>query len=171
MTDNRKGGMHFRNCYNVTVRGVMIIRNKIVPFSQGRIESIDGNSFVITIADGYPTILDNSSAFSPTTAYYVFDRTTRRLKDNTYDYYNTTISRVDSRRFLVLFGRVLGQELAVGDLVGMRSRMGGTGVHSDLSERMPFIDINAESAGAFAWSETKEQGNHRYERISARSAP
>ena len=171
MVDNTNAGIYFANCYNVTLRGSVTIRNAIIPFTQGSIESINGNSFVLSVDDGYPTTLDDPLAFRTATTYYVFDRTTRRLKDNTVDYYNTNITRIDVRRFHVLFGGILGKEVAVGDLTSMRSGIGGTAVHSDNCERMQFIDVNVEYAGGFAWFETGGGGNHRYERITARPGP
>ena len=171
MVDNTKPSIYFAYCYNVTVRGSLTIRNAIIPFTQGDIESIDGNSFVLNIHDGYPTTLDNPLAFNLATTYYVFDRKTRRLKDNTYDYYNTNVTRIDTRRFRVLFGGNVGKEVAAGDLTSMRSGIGSAAVHSDNCERMQFIDVDVEYAGSFAWFETSGAGNHRYERITARPGP
>lgn len=49
MVDILNGGINFVNCYNVTLRGSVTIRNAIIPFTQGYIESIDidGDSFVL----------------------------------------------------------------------------------------------------------------------------
>jgi hypothetical protein len=159
MLDKRKRGISFYNCYNVTVRGVMTIRNDIIPFSQGYIESVDQKSFVINIHDGYPTTLDNSTHFPKASAYYIFDRNTRRLKDQTYDYYNRDISRIDQRRFRVIFDN-LGQEIKIGDFA----------ILCEISELMQFIDINIEFAGSIGWFESGG-GNNRYERISVRPGP
>jgi hypothetical protein len=170
MLDNRKRGVVFYNCYNVTVRGVMTIRNDIIPFSQGVIESIQQKSFVINIHDGYPTALDNSSYFPVAAPYYIFDRNTRRLKDRTYDYYSRNAIRMDDHRFQVMFDNILGQEVAIGDLVSMRG-VGDFGLINEICELMQFIDINIEFAGLFAWFETEGVGRNRYERISARPGP
>ncbi|CAF0968990.1 unnamed protein product [Rotaria sp. Silwood1] len=51
----------------------------------------------------------------------------------------------------------------------MRSGIGGTAMHSDNCERMQFTDVNIEYAGGLAWFETGGAGNHRYERITART--
>ncbi|CAF1447747.1 unnamed protein product [Rotaria sordida] len=170
MLDNRKRGIVFYNCYNVTMRGVMTIRNDIIPFSQGYIESIDQKSFVINIHDGYQTTLDNTIYFPKASTYYIFDRNTRRLKDQTYDYYNRDISRIDQRRFRVMFDNNLGQGIVIGDLVSMRGS-GDFGIICDICELMQFIDVNIEFAGGFAWFETGGKGNNRYERISAQPGP
>lgn len=170
MLDNRKRGLAFYNCYNVTVRGRLTIRNDIIPFSQGQIESISQNSFVINIDDGYPRTLDDSTFFPASTAYYVFDRNTRRLKDYSYDYYNSDVKRVDERRFRVIFDQTVGSEVAVGDLIAMRGK-GDYGVISEICELMSFIDVTVEYAGLFAWFEIEGKGNNRYERITAQPGP
>ncbi|CAF4386939.1 unnamed protein product [Rotaria sp. Silwood2] len=170
MLDNRKRGMVFYGCYNVTVRDALTIRNDIIPFSQGHSESINQRSFVTNIDDGYPRTLDNSTYFPVATAYYVFDRNTRQLKDKSYDYYSTGISRIDHRRFEVMFNDNLGGSVAIGDLVSMRGK-GDFGIISEICELMNFIDVHLEFAGLFAWFETEGKGNNRYERISARPGP
>ncbi|CAF1424861.1 unnamed protein product [Adineta ricciae] len=170
MLDNRKRGITFYNCYNVTVRGSLIIRNDVIPFTQGTIESIHANSFILNIHDGYPTTLDDSTYFSIETPYYIFDRHTHRLKDKTFDYYNRNVTRIDSHRFQVTFYITLGAEIAVGDLVSMRGK-GNMGILTEVSEKMHYVDVIVEYAGSIAWFEMEGMGNNRYERISVRPGP
>lgn len=86
MLDNSKGGVAFRNCQNVTLRGATI-RNATFPFTQGRIVAIapDRKSFELQIDAGYPATLDDPQSFNARTTYYLFDRITRRLSHTMND--------------------------------------------------------------------------------------
>ncbi|RYG63543.1 hypothetical protein EON80_21020, partial [bacterium] len=171
MEDNTKTGIYFRNCQNVTLRRATI-RNAVFPFTQGKIVAIapDRKSFELQIDTGYPTSLDNPDAFNPQTTYYLFDRVTRRLKDNTYDYGNSGLTRLAPDRFQILFENPLGAEVEVGDLTSMRGR-GGSGIHSDGCEGMKFIDVSLQSSGGFGFFETGGIGGHIYQRVSVKPGP
>lgn len=169
--DNTKTSIYFRNCQNVAVRG-LTVRNAVIPFTQGAIESIedDRKSFVLKIDDGYPATLDDSKFFDPRTTYYVFDRKTRHLKNDTYDYGSSGVERVDATHFRVSFGNALGKEVEVGDLTSMRGR-GGTGIHSDNCTKMRFENVSVEYASGFGWFETGGDGANFYDHIAAKPGP
>ena len=170
MEDNSKTGVYFSNCRNVTFRGATV-RNATIPFTQGTIAAIadDRKSFELQVDDGYPATLDDARKFDPRTTYYLFDRVTRRLKNNTYDYGSASIERLGERRFRVGFGNALGAEIEVGDLTSMRGR-GGTGVHLDNCSDMNIEAVSAQFSGGFGWFETGGGGNH-FNGISAKPGP
>ncbi len=170
MEDNSKTGVYFGNCQNVTFRGATV-RNATIPFTQGAVAALadDRKSFELQIDDGYPVTLDDAKKFDARTTYYIFDRVTRRLKNNTYDYGSAGVERMGERRFLVKFDNPFGKEIEVGDLTSMRGR-GGTGVHVDSCTKMNIEDVSAEFSGGFGWFETGGGSNH-YNRISAKPGP
>ena len=170
MEDNSKTGVYFGNCENVTFRGATV-RNATIPFTQGRIAAIaaDRKSFDLQIDDGYPAALDDPKKFDARTTYYLFDRATRRMKNNSYDYGSAGVERVGPGRFRVRFDNALGIEVEVGDLTSMRGR-GGTGVHLDHCANMKIEDVSAQFSGGFGWFETGGNAN-RYVGISARPGP
>ena len=171
MQDNSKTGVTFRNCHNVTFRGA-IVRNAIIPFTQGEIVAIadDRKAFELQIDKGYPTTLDDAKKFDPRTTYYIFDRSTRRLKNGTYDYGSAGVERINETGFRIVFDNALGQEIAVGDLASMRGR-GGTGVHVDGCANMKIEDVAAEFSGGFGWFETGGAGGNRFTAIAAKPGP
>ena len=170
MEDNSKTGVYFGNCRNVTLRGATV-RNATIPFTQGAVAAIaaDRKSFDLQIDDGYPATLDDAQKFDARTTYYIFDRVTRRLKNNTYDYGSAGVERLGERRFRVKFDNALGAEVEVGDLTSMRGR-GGTGVHLDNCSNMKIENVSAQFSGGFGWFETGGGGNH-YNGISAKPGP
>ena len=170
MEDNGKTGVYFGNCHNVTFRGATI-RNATIPFTQGAVAAMadDRKSFDLQIDDGYPDSLDDAKKFDARTTYYIFDRVTRRLKNQTYDYGSASATRLGERRFRVAFDNALGAEIEVGDLTAMRGR-GGSGVHLDNCTNMNIVNVSAQFSGGFGWFETGGGGN-RYDGISAKPGP
>ena len=170
MEDNSKTGVYFGNCQNVVFRGATV-RNATIPFTQGAVAAVasDRKSFELQIDDGYPATLDDAKKFDARTTYYIFDRVTRRLKNNTYDYGSAGARRLSERRFRVSFDNALSAEIEVGDLSSMRGR-GATGVHLDNCVNMTIEKVSAQFAGGFGWFETGGTGN-RFIGISAKPGP
>ena len=170
MLDNTKGGVVFRNCQNVTLRGA-VIRNAVFPFTQGQIAAVapDRKSFELQTDAGYPATLDDPKLFEPRTTYYVFDRVTRRLKNGTNDYGNSGVTRLAPDRFQISFDNALGKEIEVGDLASMRGR-GGTGLHNDNCQNMNIVGVSLQGAGGFGFFETGGGGN-RYDGVSVKPGP
>ena len=170
MLDNSKTGVFFRNCHNVTFRGATI-RNATFPFTQGQIAAIapDRKSFELQIDAGYPTTLDEPKAFNARTTYYIFDRVTRRLKNNTYDYGNAGVKRLGEARFEISFDNALGQEIEVGDLSSMRGR-GGSGLHNDNCQNMRIVGVSLQNSGGFGFFETGG-GANTYSGVSVKPGP
>ncbi|PQV63287.1 Right handed beta helix region [Abditibacterium utsteinense] len=170
MLDNSKGGIIFRNCQGVTLRGATI-RNATFPFTQGRITAIAPNrkSFELQIDAGYPTTLDNTKAFDSRTTYYIFDHTTRRLKNGTYDYGNSGLLRLAPDRFQVSFEGAFGPEIEVGDLSSMRGR-GESGLHNDGCTQMNIRGVSLQASGGFGFFESGGAGN-RYDGVSVKPGP
>ena len=171
MEDNSKTSLYFGNCRGVTLRGATI-RNATIPFTQGAVAAIalDRKSFELQIDDGYPATLGDDQKFDARTTYYIFDRVTRRLKNNTFDYGSAGVTRLGERRFRVAFDNALGGEVEVGDLTAMRGR-GGTGVHLDNCANMNMIGVSAQFAGGFGWFETGGDGGNRYDGIARQTRP
>ncbi len=171
MLDNSKGGVSFRNCQNVTLRGATI-RNATFPFTQGTIATIasDRKSFELKIDAGYPATLDDTKAFDARTTYYVFDRVTRRLKTGTYDYGSAGVTRLSADRFQISFDNALGSEVEVGDLTSMRGR-GASGLHNDNCTNMNIIGVSVQSSGGFGFFETGGVGGNHYDGVSVKPGP
>ena len=171
MQDNSKTGVYFWNCRNVIFRGATV-RNATIPFTQGSIAAIapDRKSLELQIDDGYPNALDDAARFNARSAYYIFDRDTRRLKNQTYDNYNSGIERLGERRFRLTFDAALSDQIEVGDGCATRGR-GNTGVHLDNCAQMQIEDVDAEFAGAFGWFESEGAGGNRYTRIAVQPGP
>ncbi len=171
MQDNSKTGVYFRNCQNVTLRGATI-RNATFPFTQGTIAAIapDRKSFELQIDAGYPTTLDDPQAFDARTTYYIFDRVTRRLKNGTYDYGDSGVTRLGPDRFQISFDNALGTEVEVGDFTSMRGR-GGTGLHNDSCANMNIVGVSVQSSGGFGFFETGGDGGNHYDGVSVKPGP
>ncbi|RYX83909.1 hypothetical protein EON83_12270 [bacterium] len=171
MQDNSKGGVYFRGCQNVTLRGA-IIRNAVFPLTQGTIAAIapDRKSFELQIDAGYPATLDDPKAFDPRTTYYIFDRVTRRLKNGTYDYGSAGVARLAPDRFNISFDNPLGNEVEVGELSSMRGR-GSTGLHNDNCANMHILGVSLQSSGGFGFFETGGDGANSYNGVSVKPGP
>lgn len=164
-TDPRRGGIEFRNCREVRLRGAKI-RYEIPPFTQGALEAIapDGTWYDIRIDKGYPSNLDDPKYFPAAAFGNLFDPRTRSLKPGTYDLNGTRIQRKGADRFRLYWNRPLGPDVhpvAAGDLVSFR----GSGTHNVTlasCAAMTLDQVTIYNAGAFAVGEFDGRGANHY---------
>ncbi len=163
-TDSRYASVVLENCHDTTLRG-LTIRQAVLPFTQGTIESIaaDGMSYDIQIDKGYPQ-LDDPGHFDDEIVAYVFDPITRVWKTGARDV-NAHFERTGPGRFRLHMEKPSGpspsHSVAVGDLIGIRGR-GDVGVEIVNSGRIQLSNVTVLSAGAFAFFEHDGDGDNHY---------
>jgi hypothetical protein len=165
LADQTRGGIEFRNCRNVRLRGAQIAY-EIPPFTQGVIEGIawTGKWYDVRIERGYPTNLDEPKYFSSHPLAHLFDPRFRLLKAGTYDLYPDRIQRSGPDRFRLYWNRASGPLLhpvAVGDLIAFR----GAGYHSVTvidCARVDLTGVTIYNAGNFAIWESGGEGENHY---------
>jgi hypothetical protein len=115
--------MLFKNCKNVTFRGVTIEHDPL-PFSQGSVEAIEnqGKSIKVRVCKGYPANLDDEKAFPKTFSLTFFDKDTRGWKHAlNSDNGAKSIKRLGPDLFRFELGAAISEEsIKVGDLIAWR---------------------------------------------------
>jgi hypothetical protein len=163
--DQTRGGIEFRNCHNVTLRGATI-RFETLPFTQGVVEAIapDGRWYDLRIEEGYPRNFDDSDYFPPQPTGYLFDPKTRWWKRGVLDCYGEKVERLGPDKFRIYWKRPLGPDVhpvAIGDLMGFR----GSGWHNITvlgCSGMNLTGVTITSAGLFAVWEGHGGGPNHY---------
>lgn len=161
-TEPAKGGIAFRRCTNVTLRGATL-RHDPLPFTQGEIEAIatDGRSYDVRIAAGYPSDLGNRLHFSPTPLGYVFDPATHQWKAGTLDLAATRVDDLGGGLFRFHWAGT-SPAVAVGDTMAFR----GTGVQDIYigtdADHLTIVDVTILGGGGFCVHETGGEGNNTY---------
>ncbi len=171
MPDSTKGGLRFTRCSNVTLRGATI-RNATLPFTQGTITAIapDRKSFEVAVDAGYPAEMDDAKFFAVNGVWYLFDRTTRRLKDGSNDLRGTGIERLAPGKFRVLSPIPLSDAMEVGDLTARRGR-GSSALQSNECAQMTFENVSVQYAGGFGFFESGGAGGNSYRAVSVKPGP
>jgi len=172
-TDQTRGGIEFRDCRKVRLRGATI-RFEVPPFTQGRVEKIapDGMWYDVQMEKGYPANFDDPKYFPAHPVGYLFDASTRWWKPGTFDLNGEKIERLGPDRFRVYWSRPMGRDVhpvAVGDLIAFR----GVGDHNLRvlnSADMEITDVTIYNAGLFAVWEFDGEGHNRYA-ISVKRGP
>jgi hypothetical protein len=163
-TDSTDASVVLKNCRSTTLRG-LTVRQAVLPFTQGTIESIadDGMSYDIRLDRGYPQ-LDDPGRFDDEVVAYPFDPETRVWKRGAQDV-NAHFSRIGPVRFRLQMKwpsrPSASQSVAVGDLIGIRGR-GSDGVEILNSSQVQLSNVTVLSAGSFAFFEGDGDGDNRY---------
>ena len=171
MPDSTKGGLRFTRCQGVTLRGATI-RNARIPFGQGTITAIapDRKTMDVTVDAGYPADMDDAKFFAANGVWYLFDRDTRRLKDNSSDFRSQNIEKLAPGQFRVGFSNPLSATTQVGDLTARRGR-GSSGVQSNECAQMTFDNVSVQYAGGFGFFESFGAGGNSYRNVSVKPGP
>ena len=164
-TDQRRGGIEFRNCRNVTLRGAGV-RYEVPPFTQGVVEAIapSGAWYDIAIEKGYPSNLDDPAYFPANAVAYLFDPKSRWWRPGTYDLNGQRIERRGPGHFRVYWQRPSGPQLhpvETGDPICFR----GSGPHNITvlnCGRMTLEGVTVFNAASFAIWEGGGEGGNRY---------
>jgi hypothetical protein len=172
-TDQTRGGIEFRDCRKVRLRGA-IIRFEVPPFTQGSVEEIapDGMWYEVRLEKGYPANFDDPKYFPAHPIGYLFDAATRWWKPGTFDLNGEKIERLGPDRFRVYWSRPMGREVhpvAVGDLIAFRG-LGDHNLRVLNSADMEITDVTIYNAGLFAVWEFDGEGHNRYA-VSVKRGP
>lgn len=153
-------GVQFRDCSNVTLKGITITCEKI-PLTQGVIDKVDpqGTWFELIVDTGYP--LDYFKA--PMTGH-AFNPATRLWKNGIGDFRITAVTQVDSSRFRFQLETPASpglRALIPGDLMAFRGR-GKQDIHLFNCAKMKIIDVTILSGSGFCVHEEYGAGDNYY---------
>jgi hypothetical protein len=157
-TTPEKSSMRFEKCENVTFRGATLIRDPI-PFSQGKITAIapDGKSVDVQVDAGYPTDVENPTAFGPFWLNLFDDK--RHWRDDTSK--ATSIQKTGSDSFRFSVAHKFPSDFVVGSHVAWRGK-GGTDIDLPECEGMKILDVTIKSGSGFCVHEDGGEGHNTY---------
>jgi len=159
LVDRHKGALQFLRCANVRLRELSI-RHETPPFTQGRIDAVDGKALEVTIHDGYPADLDAPEHFASPLPGYAFDPKTRQWKAGATDLEISRVERLGERRFRLHLHHEVDR-VEVGDLVAFRGR-GLPDIHMAGCAGMSLEDIAIRHGSGFVVHEEGGDGGNRY---------
>lgn len=161
-TDPAKGGIAFRRCTGVTLRGATL-RHDPLPFTQGEIEAIspDGHAYDVRIAAGYPSDLTNAAHFSRTPLGYVFDPATHQWKAGTIDLAATSVDDLGGGLFRFHWAGT-SPAVTVHDFIAFRG-LGLQDIYigSD-ADHIRILGVTILGGGGFCVHETRGEGYNTY---------
>lgn len=166
-TDPLRGGVEFRHCQRVTLRGLTLL-NETPPFTQGVLEALDpqGEWYDVRIDRGYPQWLDQPHPDLKQLRATVIIPGTRQYKEGSMDCFFSHAERTGPDTFRLFFRKESKLDpkthpAAVGDWLNFR----GVVIRDILlagCERMVIDQVTVKGGGGFCVMEEGGEGGNRF---------
>lgn len=153
-----------RGCRNITFSGFSVDYDPL-PFTQGTVESIDGNKITFAVHAGYP---DLSAAYLVKHALF-FAAADRNWRWEELPNHTVETKALSPRRGVITMGRK--PQLAIGDYVVLNARSTTVFKLRDQAENITFRDLTIYSSPGAAFIARRTSGQHRFDRVVIRRGP
>lgn len=173
-TDQTREGIEFRNCRNVTVRGLRV-RYEVPPFTQGVVATVapGGDWYDVHVDPYYPVNVGDPAYFPAAPVGYIFDADRRRIRSGSYDLNEQRSERRSSDTIRIYRRPASGpgiQPVMRGDVVAFR----GAGPHNIVligCAGMRLDGVTVFNAASFAVFESGGDGGNFYRLTVTRGPP